>query len=140
MSRSDVLSARAVALLEANHCTPEYPRAQLESELALANLPFTSEQLETVANLWNVRYLSRSSFATPRFDVWLFHGNRGESISDYVPRRSIWSESIAYVGDCETDETNPWTGKHTHGADGGARICALDQVVHVVIRLCVYGR
>jgi hypothetical protein len=69
-------------------------------------VPLTAVQLETLANLWKVAYLSRNSFQDPRFEVLFFHPNRGEDIRDYVLRRSVRSTTMAFVGDCEVDETH----------------------------------
>lgn len=106
MSRLTRLSAKAVAFLDASRCAPQYPRQDLERDLAALELRLSESQIETVADLWNVAYFSRASYQDLRYRVAFFNAFPDEGILDYLARRAfVWRGSI-FVPDCDTDETH----------------------------------
>lgn len=125
MGRSDILSSTALEFLAKNRCAPEYPIERLREETEALRLPLSAVQLETVANLWNVCYWSRCSFAERRYRVAFFNPPRREGIVDFlVGFVSPESTQSTFVGDCDADEAHDPEGLVMDA--GGALVTGLD--------------
>lgn len=84
---------------------------QSDPEFDLACLSLVSRrQLEVVMTLWNIGYASRCSFQDRRYIVSFFNSREGESVKDFLIRKSFASPSASFIPHVATDEAHEPNG------------------------------
>ena len=80
-----------------------------ELDLTCLNL-VSPRQLEAVTYLLNVQYNSRCSFQENRYHVSFFEAHEGESVKDFLIRKSVASGTARYIPHVLTDESHEPNG------------------------------